>query len=68
MDDSKTTRAIRRVDNGEKPYAAAKAEGLSPNTLYVALKRRRDRDTQTICPCCGQPIRKQSIPVLTRAI
>ena len=33
------------------PYQAAKQAGISPTTLYAALKRERGRSR---CPACGQ--------------
>lgn len=39
-----TKRAIERVKNGETPYAAAKAEGVSTATVYNALKRLREEE------------------------
>jgi hypothetical protein len=61
MRDSKTQKAIARVDAGENPHAAAKAEGLSANTLYVALKRRRERSQLTACPCCLSLVKPEQI-------
>ena len=34
-----TINALDRVAAGETPYAAAKAEGLTPSTIYRALKK-----------------------------
>lgn len=35
-----TERALTRVLQGENPHAAARAEGISPSTIYRALKRQ----------------------------
>lgn len=61
MRDSKTSRALARVDAGEAPYPAAVAEKLSPNTLYVAIKRRREKMSMTPCPCCGAMVEPSKI-------
>lgn len=50
---SKTKDAMALVDQGMAPYAAARQVGMTANTLYVALKRRRDRASLTHCPCCN---------------
>jgi hypothetical protein len=50
---SKTQEAIELVNQGMAPFAAAKQVGLSANTLYVALKRRRAKQGVEACPCCG---------------
>lgn len=34
-----TDRALARVQRGENPHAAAKAEGIQPSTIYRALAR-----------------------------
>ena len=39
---SKTKEAMALVDTGMAPYAAARQVGVASNTLYVALKRRRE--------------------------
>lgn len=55
MEKSKTQQAIELVDAGAKPYAAAREVGLSPNALYLALKKRREAAAAgfAACPCCG---------------
>ena len=51
---SKTHQAMKMVDQGMAPYRAAREVGISPNTLYVALKRRRESLVPKVeCPCCG---------------
>lgn len=50
---SKTQEAMALVDQGMTPYAAAKQVGLSANALYVALKKRREKQGVEPCPCCG---------------
>lgn len=63
---SKTQEAIALVDQGMAPFAAAKQVGLSANTLYVALKKRRARQGMEPCPCCGTivPVEKIDRTVL----
>lgn len=58
---SKTQDAMALVDQGMAPYAAARQVEMSPNTLYVALKRRREKETQEACPCCGSLVAKDKI-------
>jgi len=36
-----TVRALQRVEAGERPTHAARAEGIDPSTLYRALAKRR---------------------------
>lgn len=55
---SKTQEAIALVSQGMAPFAAAKQVGLSANTLYVALKRLREKQNVETCPCCGQVVRE----------
>ena len=51
---SKTKEAMALVDQGMAPYRAAKEVKMSPSTLYVALKKRREDAMQRLeCPCCG---------------
>ena len=52
-----TARAIALVDAGQvTPYAAAKACGIHPATIYEALKRRRERAAlQCSAADSGQP-------------
>ena len=52
---SKTKEAMALVDQGVAPFAAAKQVGMAPSTLYVALKKRREKE-QGHCPCCGQKL------------
>lgn len=58
MEISKTQQAIALVDQGVKPFAAAREVGLSPNALYLALKKRREKMNLETCPCCGQVVRE----------
>lgn len=53
---SKTDDALRFIDqDGLSPYAAAKKAGITPTTVYVALKRREAAAAagKEPCPCCG---------------
>ena len=54
---SKTQDAIALVKQGMAPFAAAKQVGLSANTLYVAIKRQKEKLGIEKCPCCGQVVR-----------
>jgi transposase-like protein len=54
---SKTEQALALVAAGTHTvHGAAVHVGMKPNTLYVAIKRRRDRG-QGICPACGQDLK-----------
>ena len=54
MTKSLTQQAIELVDQGMKPLQAAKQVGLAHNTLYVALKKRKEKQGVLVpCPCCG---------------
>lgn len=54
---SKTQEAIALVESGVTPFAAAKQVGIQPNTIYVALKRKREKEAKAAgrvsCPTCG---------------
>lgn len=58
---SKTQEAIALVNQGMTPFAAAKQIGLSPNTLYVALKKQREKQGIEACPCCGSLVQVEKI-------
>lgn len=58
---SKTQEAIALVNQGMPPFAAAKQVGLSPNTLYVALKKQREKQGVESCPCCGSQVPAEKI-------
>ena len=53
---SRTMQALERVKKGERVAVVAAALGLSKVAIYAAIKRREGK---TICPCCGQVIRKE---------
>ena len=55
MEKSKTQQAIKLVREGLTPYAAAQQLGIATSTLYVALKRQKNR---AVCPCCKQIVRE----------
>lgn len=61
MEKSKTQQAIELVDAGAKPYAAAREVGLSPNALYLALRKRRELVNAEPCPCCGSLVSAEKI-------
>lgn len=63
---SKTQRAIELVDNGAKPYTAAREVGLAPNILYRELAKRRKKlmadeepRPRSFCGACGQEITRR---------
>lgn len=58
---SKTQEALALVNQGMAPFAAAKQIGLSANTLYVALKRQREKQGVEACPCCGSLVAAEKI-------
>ena len=51
---SLTQQAMREVQYGLTPYAAAKKLGISPSAVYRAIRRA---DLKR-CPCCGQTIKR----------
>lgn len=54
MEMSKTQDALQLIrDNGLTPYAAAKEVGITPTTLYAAIKREASKMAMAACPCCG---------------
>lgn len=55
MKQSKTQQAIALVDSGMTPYAAADKIGITPTTLYTALKKRKREQELGVrrCPTCG---------------
>lgn len=60
---SKTKQAIELVDAGKTPYEAAKTVGITPTTVYVALKRRESNAAKGLvpCPCCGTVVPDKQI-------
>lgn len=54
MEMSKTQDALQLIrDKGLTPYAAAKEVGITPTTLYAAIKREESKKVMEPCPCCG---------------
>lgn len=54
VDMSKTQDALRLMrEMGLTPYAAAKEAGITPTTLYAAIKREESKGAIERCPCCG---------------
>lgn len=45
-----TKRALERIEQGETPYAAAKAEGITLATIYNAQKRLREANPDVGAP------------------
>lgn len=60
---TKTEQALKYVDEGMKPFAAAKLAQVSPNAVYLALKKRREQLAAGLetCPCCGTLVDKSKI-------
>lgn len=51
---SKTQDALRLMrEKGLTPYAAAKEVGITPTTLYAAIRREEAKGVLAACPCCG---------------
>ena len=52
---SKTDEALKLVEEGLTPYAAAKQVGITPTTVYVAMRRIEAARAagKVPCPCCG---------------
>lgn len=59
---SKTQDALRLMrEKGMTPYAAAKEAGITPTTLYAAIKREEAKGTVAACPCCGSLVPAEKI-------
>ena len=50
---SKVKEALKYVEQGMNPHAAAVKAGAAPTHVYKALKVKRDKELG-ICSCCGQ--------------
>lgn len=62
MEMSKTQDALRLMrEKGLTPYAAAKEAGITPTTLYAAIKREGLKQEIEPCPCCGTPVPREKI-------
>ena len=58
---SKTQDAVELVLSGQmNPHAAAEFVGIKPNSVYVALRRKRVRESGA-CPECGRPLPSQAL-------
>lgn len=54
---SKTQDALKLMrEKGLTPYAAAKEAGITPTTLYAAIRREEAKGTMSACPCCGSMV------------
>jgi len=54
---SKTQDALRLMrEKGLTPYAAAKEAGITPTTLYAAIRREEAKGAMVACPCCGSMV------------
>lgn len=58
---SKTQDAIALVDQGMSVLKAAAQIGVSHNTVYLALKKRRAKANLVACPCCRSLVEKSRI-------
>ncbi len=59
---SKTQDALRLIrEKGLTPYAAAKEAGITPTTLYAAIKREEAKGAIVACPCCGSLVPGEKI-------
>lgn len=55
---SKTQTALDLLaaDSSMTAYQAAKQAGITPTTLYNAIKRREAAGNRVECPCCGTKV------------
>lgn len=61
-DMSKTQDALRLMrEKGLTPYAAAKEVGITPTTLYAAIRREEAKGAMEACPCCGSMVPTERI-------
>lgn len=61
-DMSKTQDALKLMrEKGLTPYAAAKEAGITPTTLYAAIKREEAKGAIVACPCCGSHVPAEKI-------
>jgi hypothetical protein len=59
MADSKVQKALKLIEKGENPHAAARLAGLATSSsVYKALKLKRDQEAG-LCPHCGQKMPKK---------
>jgi len=59
---SKTQDALRVMREKKlTPYAAAKEVGITPTTLYAAIKREEAKGVLAACPCCGSLVPAEKI-------
>ncbi|MFZ3017127.1 MAG: hypothetical protein WA056_01570 [Gallionella sp.] len=59
---SKTQDALRMMrEKGLTPYAAAKEAGITPTTLYAAIRREEAKGAMEACPCCGSLVQADKI-------
>jgi hypothetical protein len=59
---SKTQDALRLMrEKALTPYAAAKEVGITPTTLYAAIKREETKGVLAACPCCGTLVPAEKI-------
>lgn len=62
MEMSKTQDALQLIrEKGLTPYAAAKEVGITPTTLYAAIKREASKMAMSACPCCGSLVPAEKI-------
>lgn len=55
---SRTEQALKLIEEGITPYAAAKQIGITPTTVYAAKRRQEAARAagKVSCPCCGTTV------------
>ena len=58
MKENLTAKALELMRNNPEMtvYAAAKAVGIKPTTLYAGKLRAESRGDRVACPCCGSMV------------
>ena len=64
---NKTEQALKLLEEnpGMSVYAAAKACGITPTTLYTGQNRARLKSLMLVCPCCDSEVREFKLPQVT---
>jgi predicted transcriptional regulator len=58
---TQTALALMDADRNLTAYQAAKQAGITPTTLYNAIKRREAAGARVACPCCGSKVEPSRI-------
>jgi hypothetical protein len=53
---TQTALALMDADRNLTAYQAAKLAGITPTTLYNAIRRREAAEARVVCPCCGSRV------------